>query len=66
MNRRRGELIHKDIRGELAPEEQIEYERLQRLSQIAIERAFPAPTRVDEQLARVEARLRIIRGENTE
>ena len=66
MNRRRGELIWKDIRGTLAPEEQVEYERLQRLSLAAIERAFPAPTRVDDQLARIEARLGITREADPE
>ena len=57
MNRRRGELIRKKIREGLPPDEQREYDRLQRLSLAALERAFPAPTSIDEKLARIEARL---------
>ena len=41
MNRRRAELIHKKNREGLSPEEQDEYDRLQRGSQIALEEAFP-------------------------
>ena len=57
MNRKRAELIRKKNRAGLAPDEQAEYERLQRLSQAALERAFPAPTVGDEELARIKARL---------
>jgi hypothetical protein len=66
MNRRRGELIHKKNRAGLTPDEWVEYERLQRLSLAAIQRAFPAPTVGDEQLARIEARLGIKRGADSE
>ncbi len=41
MNRRRAELIRKDIRGELTAGERDEYETLQRLSLAALEASFP-------------------------
>jgi hypothetical protein len=41
MNRRRAELIRKNLGGELTEEEREEYERLQRLSLAALEAAFP-------------------------
>jgi hypothetical protein len=41
MNRKRAELIRKKISGQLNRDEQREYERLQRLSLEALERAFP-------------------------
>lgn len=56
MNCRRAELIAKKNRQSLTSEEQAEFERLQRLSQAELERAFPAP-RDDERLKAVEARL---------
>ena len=56
-NHRRAELIRKKNRSGLSPEELAEYEKLQSLSQAALERAFPAPTVGDEDLARIEARL---------
>jgi V8-like Glu-specific endopeptidase len=56
MNRRRAELIRKKNRGGLSPEELPEYERLQRLSQATLEKAFPAPTAGEEDLERIEAR----------
>ena len=56
-NRRRAELIRKKNREGLAPDEVAEYEKLQSLSQAALERAFPASTVGDEALARLEARL---------
>jgi hypothetical protein len=43
MNQRRAELIRKKNRQGLAPDEQIEYERLQRLSHEALEAQFPRP-----------------------
>ena len=58
-NRRRAELIRKKNREGLAPDELAEYEKLQSLSQAALERAFPASTVGDEALARLEARLGI-------
>lgn len=57
MNRRRAELIRKKNRQALTPEEQSEYETLQRLSQAALEQAFPAPPGDGERVERVEARL---------
>ena len=56
-NRRRAELIRKKNREGLSPDERAEYEKLQSLSQAALERAFPASTVGDEALARIEARL---------
>jgi hypothetical protein len=44
MNRRRAELIRKKNRKGLSPEEQLEYERLQRLSHEALETEFPRPS----------------------
>lgn len=44
MNRRRAELIRKKNRRGLSPDEQIEYERLQRLSHEALEAQFPRPS----------------------
>ncbi len=58
MNRRRAELIRKKHLQTLRPEEQGEYERLQRLSQAALEQAFPASAEGDERLDHLEARLR--------
>ena len=66
MNRRRGELIRKKNRGGLVPDEWSEYERLQRLSQVALEHAFPAPTLGDEEFARIEARLGTMPGASAE
>jgi GNAT superfamily N-acetyltransferase len=66
MNRKRAELIRKKNRGGLTPDELREYERLQRLSQAALERVFPAPTKGDEELARIEARLSAPKGANPE
>jgi GNAT superfamily N-acetyltransferase len=58
MNRKRAELIRKKNRQGLTPEEQREYERLQRLSQAALEQAFPPPPAEEERLKQLEARLR--------
>ena len=58
MNERRAELIRKAIRGSLTPEEQSEYERLQRLSLDTVRRAFPQPPPDFEGLARLRAELR--------
>ena len=41
MNRRRAELIRKDISGVLTPDERAEYEALQQLSLTALDDAFP-------------------------
>jgi hypothetical protein len=41
MNRRRAELIRKNIRGELSEQERKEYETLQRLSLAAVDASFP-------------------------
>lgn len=43
MNRRRAELIRKEIAGTLTPDERPEYERLQRESLAALDKAFPRP-----------------------
>jgi len=44
MNQRRAALIRKKNRQGLSPEEQAEYERLQRLSREALEAQFPRPS----------------------
>jgi hypothetical protein len=44
MNQRRAELIRKKNRKGLSPDEQIEYERLQRLSHEVLETQFPRPS----------------------
>jgi hypothetical protein len=41
MNRRRAELIRKEIAGLLTAEERVEYEQLQRWSLARLEAAFP-------------------------
>jgi hypothetical protein len=58
MNRRRAELIRKKNREGLTPEENTEYQRLQQLSQAALERAFPAKSVDRERLDRLEAQLK--------
>lgn len=44
MNQRRAELIRKKNRQGLSSDEQVEYERLQRLSHEALETRFPRPS----------------------
>lgn len=44
MNQRRAELIRKKNRQGLSPDEQVEYERLQRLSHKTLETRFPRPS----------------------
>ena len=66
MNRRRAELIWKKNEEGLSQDEWPEYRRLQRLSQIALQRAFPASTVGDEALARIEARLAATNETNSE
>ncbi len=57
MNRRRAELIRKDIAKGLSPAEREEYERLQRLSLAAVVKAFPPPKSDFEELARLRKEL---------
>ena len=57
MNRRRGELIHKKNRQGLSGDEQDEYDRLQRVFRLAQARAFPPPAGIDDEVARLEAKL---------
>jgi GNAT superfamily N-acetyltransferase len=57
LNARRAELIRKKNRWGLDSGEMREYEELQRISQAALERAFPAPSNGDEELARIVATL---------
>ena len=59
-------LARKCNEGELSPAERAEYETLQRLSQAALERKFPAPRGIAEELARIEARLGIKSEANAE
>lgn len=62
VNERRGDLIFKKYQDDgsdgLTAEEQAEYERLDRIVGAAIERAFPAPTHIDAELAAIKASLR--------
>jgi len=59
MNRGRAELIRKKNRQGLTVEEEAaEYERLQGLSQSALEKAFPGAPVDEARLDRMEARLR--------
>lgn len=53
MNRRRFELIQKKHREGLLADEREEYDDLQRRTTAALEKAFPAPTKFDEELARI-------------
>ncbi len=58
MNRRRGELIGKDIAGELSEQERDELDRLQRLCKAAVDKAFPLPPVDLEPLIRLRDSLR--------
>ena len=57
MNKRRDELIRKNIDGVLTPAEREEYERLQRLSLAAVVKAFPRPKPDFEELDRLRKEL---------
>lgn len=58
MNRRRGELIRRKVRGSLSPVENEELEWLQRETLAAVDRTFPRPTVDLRALAELEKRLR--------
>jgi hypothetical protein len=58
MNRRRGELIGKDIAGDLSEEERDELDRLERLCKAAVDKAFPLPSVDLESLIRLRDSLR--------
>ena len=58
MNQRRAELIRKKHRHGLTDAEQIEYDRLQRLTFEALERAFPRPDPNVDDLIRLREKLR--------
>jgi len=66
MNKRRAELIRKDLDGGLTPAERIEYERLQRQSLAAAVSAFPQPKPEFQELARLRDELRAASGPVTE
>ncbi len=57
MNRRRGELIQKKNRDGLTDVEQVEYDRLQELSLEALEKAFPRPVSIMDNLTQLRAKL---------
>ena len=57
MNRRRSELIHKKNRQGLTPDEQAEFERLQRLCLSAIRERFPPPAIDEDGLERLRESL---------
>src|SRR5579883_2263419 len=58
MNRRRGELIRKKVQSGLTPEEQAEYEYLQKASLAAVDKAHPRPPVDLAGLQQFEAELR--------
>ncbi len=58
MNERRAELIRKDLREGLTPDERQEYERLQWMSLAAVVQAFPRPKPDFEALALLRKELR--------
>ena len=58
MNRRRGELIQKKVDASLTPQEQAEYEYLQRMSLAAVNQAHPGPPVDLAALQQLEAELR--------
>src|SRR5262245_13766571 len=57
LNRRRLDLINKLVGEGLSPEERREYDDLERRAEAVILKAFPAPTKLAEDLDRIEARL---------
>ena len=57
LNHRRGELIFKQVRQGLTPQEEEEYQRLQRMCLAALEKAFPAPPLDEARLERLEEKL---------
>ncbi len=65
LNRRRMELIFKMSRARLNDPELAEFQRLQAYSLARMQRKFPGPTLVDEQLRRIEEHLRT-KGKKTE
>ena len=58
LNHRRGELIFKQIRQGLTPQEEEEFQQLQRMCLAALEKAFPAPPLDEARLKRLEEKLR--------
>jgi hypothetical protein len=58
MNRRRGELIRKDVAGQLSGPERDELDRLERLCKAAVDKAFPLPPADLESLIRLRDSLR--------
>jgi hypothetical protein len=58
LNRRRGELIRRKVRGGLSPGEDEELEWLQRETLAAVDRAFPRPPVDFRALAELEERLK--------
>lgn len=57
MNRRRGELIRKKNRDGLTNVEQVEYDRLQKLSLEALEESYPRPISLMDKLTQLQAKL---------
>jgi GNAT superfamily N-acetyltransferase len=58
MNQRRAELIRKDISCQLTPAEQVELDRLQRLSLAAVDEVFPYPQHDEDRERELDERLR--------
>jgi hypothetical protein len=66
MNVRRAALIRKKNREGLDPDEMREYEHLQRLSRVALQKAYPAPITGEEELKRVMAQVKVTTDANGE
>jgi hypothetical protein len=58
MNQRRVELIRNKNREGLNEAEGAELDKLQTLSQIALEKAFPPPTTMDDEIDRLRSKFR--------
>ncbi len=63
MNRRRAELIFENNRGPLSDDERSELEHLQTLSIARMQRDFPGPSLIDEQLQKIEEQLGVDEAE---
>jgi hypothetical protein len=63
LNRRRAELIFKNNRNRLSEAEQSELEQLQKDSLSRLQRDFPVSSEIDDQLRKIEERLRGKRAE---
>jgi hypothetical protein len=64
MNQRRGELIDKKVRDGLTPEEEAEFETLQRKTREAVDKLCPPPPVDFAALRRLKAKLRDREGKD--